>query len=191
LLFYLLDNPMAGNSGTSISWWILFVVRQGLLFEFARIGEVFWVEIMALRSKLFTRALGPYVALAIIQSKGWPYMCIFWPVLDFCFLYGSNDFVKHWVSYCFLDSMFCACRQCLMFTYLHYSMQLFWQQYLDLFNTNNPVNGVTDARIYFRILFMFLFVGVIVSLKRLTLAIYLGRRTVQHFGQEVSLLRND
>jgi len=98
LLFYLLDNPMAGNSGTSVSWWILFVVRQGILFEFARLGEVFWVEIMALRSKLFSSAFGPYVALAVIQSKGWPYLCIFWPVLDFCFLYGTNPFVKHWVS---------------------------------------------------------------------------------------------
>jgi hypothetical protein len=98
LLFYMFDNPMAGNSGTSVSWWIIFVARQGLLFEFARVGEVFWVEIMALRSKLFTTAFGPYVALAIIQSKGWPYMCIFWPVLDFCFLYGSNPFVRHWVS---------------------------------------------------------------------------------------------
>ena len=100
LLFYLLDNPTV-NTGTSVSWYILFAVRQALLFEFARIGEVFWVEIMALRSRLFTDAFGPYVALAIIQSKGWPYMCIFWPVLDFCFLYGSNPFVRHWVSYIF------------------------------------------------------------------------------------------
>ena len=97
LLYYLLDNPTV-NTGTSVSWYILFAVRQALLFEFARVGEVFWVEIMALRSRLFTSAFGPYVALAIIQSKGWPYMCIFWPVLDFCFLYGSNPFVKHWVS---------------------------------------------------------------------------------------------
>lgn len=67
-------------------------------------------------------------------------------------------------------------------------LQLFWQQYLDMFNENNPVNGITDAPIYLRILFAFLFVGVIVSLKRLTLAIYLGRRTVKHFGQELETL---
>ena len=72
LLFYMLDNPMAGESGTSISWWILFLgVRQVLMFEFTRVGEVFWVEIVALRSKIFNMAVGPYVSLALIQSKGW------------------------------------------------------------------------------------------------------------------------
>jgi hypothetical protein len=71
-LFYLFDNPMAGDTGTSISWWILFVgVRQPIIFEFTRVGEVFWVEIFALRSKLFNRAVGPYVSLAFIQSSGW------------------------------------------------------------------------------------------------------------------------
>ncbi|KAL3792577.1 hypothetical protein HJC23_005547 [Cyclotella cryptica] len=161
VLFYIFDNPMAGDTGTSVSWWILFVARQALIFEFARVGEVFWVEIMALRSKLFTTAFGPYVALAIIQSKGWPYICIFWPVLDFCFLYGSNEFVMHW---------------------------LFWQNYLDIFNSINPVNGVTDNAIYLRFLLMSVFVGAVVSLKRLALAIYLGRRTVKHFGQELEKL---
>ncbi|KAL3788966.1 hypothetical protein ACHAW5_005622 [Stephanodiscus triporus] len=72
LLFYMFDNPMAGDTGTSISWWILFVgVRQPIIFEFTRMGEVFWVEIFALRSKLFNRAVGPYVSLAFIQSSGW------------------------------------------------------------------------------------------------------------------------
>lgn len=71
LLYYIFDNPMAGDTGTSVSWWILFVVRQGMMFEFAFVGEVFWVEIMALRSRLFSNAFGPYVALGIIQSKGW------------------------------------------------------------------------------------------------------------------------
>lgn len=70
----------------------------------------------------------------------------------------------------------------------HALLQLFWQQYLDIFNGNNPVNGVTDANIYLRILLSFVFVGVIVSLKRLSLAIYLGRRTVNHFGQELETL---
>ena len=72
LLFYMLDNPMAGETGTSISWWILFLgVRQVIIFELTRVGEVFWVEILALRSKVFNMAVGPYVSLAFIQSKGW------------------------------------------------------------------------------------------------------------------------
>ena len=71
LLYYIFQNPMAGDTGTSVSWWILFAVRQGMMFEFATVGEVFWVEIMALRSRLFSNAFGPYVALGIIQSRGW------------------------------------------------------------------------------------------------------------------------
>lgn len=65
-------------------------------------------------------------------------------------------------------------------------LQLFWQLYLDVFTEINPVSGVTDSEIYLRILLSLMFVGVVVSLKRLMLAIYLGRRTVAHFGQEVS-----
>jgi hypothetical protein len=73
LLFYMLGNPMAsGDLGASISWWIIFVgVRQPIIFECTRIGEVFWVELMALRSRSFNRLVGPYVSLLIIQSSGW------------------------------------------------------------------------------------------------------------------------
>jgi hypothetical protein len=73
LLYYMLGNPMAsGDLGASISWWIIFVgVRQPIIFECTRIGEVFWVELMALRSRSFNRLVGPYVSLLIIQSSGW------------------------------------------------------------------------------------------------------------------------
>lgn len=72
VLFYMFDNPMAGNSGTSVSWWILFLgVRQPIIFELTLVGEVFWVEIFALRSKLFNRVVGPYISLVFIQSRGW------------------------------------------------------------------------------------------------------------------------
>ncbi|KAL3810970.1 hypothetical protein ACHAXA_005386, partial [Cyclostephanos tholiformis] len=162
LLFYMLDNPMAGDTGTSISWWILFVgVRQPIIFEFTRVGEVFWVEILALRSKLFNRAVGPYVSLAFIQSSGWPYIVCFWAVLNFAFLYGNLQFHKHW---------------------------LFWQEQLDLFNSNNPAGVVTEAETYFKFLLSCIFVGAVVSFKRLFLAIYLGRREVTHFSGELELL---
>ena len=109
-------------------------------------------------------------------------MMIFWPVLDFCFLYGSHPFPKHWVSSRCLNSKLESCMLKPSLSFL----QLFWQLHLDVFNEINPVSGVTDAEIYLRILLSLMFVGVVVSLKRLMLAIYLGRRTVAHFGQEVS-----
>jgi hypothetical protein len=71
ILFYMFDNPMAGNTGTSISWWIIFLgARQAITMGLTRIGQVFWVEILALRSRLFNTIVGPYVSYAIIQSKG-------------------------------------------------------------------------------------------------------------------------
>jgi len=132
-----------------------------VIFEFARVGEIFWIEILALRSSFFNMVVGPYLALAVIQSRGWPYICIFWPVLNFCFLYGNHEFAKHW---------------------------LFWQDMLDIFNEVNPVDGVTDDNFYFRLLMVMIFIGVTVSLKRLTIALYLGRRTVEHFGVELEKL---
>jgi len=122
LLFYIFDNPLAGNTNTSISWWMLFLgVRQPIIFELARVGEVFWVEIMALRSTGFNSVVGPYISLAIIQSYGWPYILTFWAILDFVFLYGDYEFPRHW---------------------------LFWQKKIDLFNSSNPVEGVTNAEVY-------------------------------------------
>ncbi|KAL7461908.1 hypothetical protein ACHAXS_002314, partial [Conticribra weissflogii] len=63
-----------------------------------------------------------------------------------------------------------------------------WQDKLDLFNEVNPVDGITDNNFYFRLLMVMIFIGVTVSLKRLTIALYLGRRTVEHFGVELEKL---
>ena len=90
-----------------------------------------------------------------------PYIITFWAGLDFVFLYGSHQFPKHW---------------------------LYWQHKLDLFNAANPVEGITDAPEYLQILLAMIFVGVMVSLKRLCIAIYLGRREVTHFGSELEEL---
>ena len=90
-----------------------------------------------------------------------PYVTCFWAVLDFCFLYGPHKFAQHW---------------------------LYWQNLLDLFNAGNPAGSVTYSDLYMRILLCMIFVGATVSLKRLFLAIYLGRRTVKHFGSELEML---
>lgn len=88
----------------------------------------------------------------------WPYNICFWAVLDFALLYGNFEFPRHW---------------------------LFWQDKLGIFNAKNPVNGVTDSEGYMRLLFTCIFFGIAASLKRLVLALYLGRRTVMHFNTEL------
>jgi hypothetical protein len=66
--------------------------------------------------------------------------------------------------------------------------RLFWQEQLDLFNSNNPAGVVTEDETYFKFLLSCIFVGAVVSLKRLFLAIYLGRREVTHFSGELEML---
>jgi len=85
----------------------------------------------------------------------------FWAILDFVMLYGDYPFPRHW---------------------------LFWQKRVDMFNENNPTVGITDSEIYMRILIACIVVGVSVSLKRLLLSIFLGRRTIKHFGAELESL---
>ena len=88
----------------------------------------------------------------------WPYNICFWAVLDFAFLYGNHPFARHW---------------------------LFWQDKLDVFNDKNPVVGITNSNAYMRLLLTCIFVGIAASVKRLFLAVYLGRRTVAHFNAEM------
>lgn len=57
-----------------------------------------------------------------------------------------------------------------------------------MFNDVNPVVGVTDSEVYLRLLLSCIFFGILASLKRLFLAIYLGRRMVTHFGHELETL---
>jgi hypothetical protein len=47
------------------------------------------------------------------------------------------------------------------------------------------VQGVTSSNGYMRLLFTCIFIGIATSLKRLFLAVYLGRRTVAHFNAEL------
>ncbi len=57
-----------------------------------------------------------------------------------------------------------------------------------MFNSSNPVVGIVNSELYLRILLSCVFFGVAASLKRLFLAIYLGRRAVTHFGPELETL---
>ena len=66
--------------------------------------------------------------------------------------------------------------------------RLFWQEQLDVFNSKNPAGYVTGDETYFKFLLACIFVGAVVSLKRLFLAIFLGRREVTHFSSELEML---
>ena len=80
----------------SVSWWFLFMgVRQVVTFMLARMTEVIVIDFLCLRTQWTARVLGPFIALFIVQSKGWPIRFIFWGMYDFALLYGDHKFARH------------------------------------------------------------------------------------------------
>ena len=136
----------------SYSWWALFFVRQTFLLSCIRAGEVFTIDILALRTPLFVKTVGSFATLMVVQARGWPYILTFWSLADFCFLFGNYAFARHW---------------------------LFWQDWIELFTESNPAGDFLHSTFYMRILLAMMFVGVITSLKRLWLATFLGRRSCE------------
>jgi hypothetical protein len=155
ILFYGAGNPMAGSHGVeeeaiavlgdgndqgwvhaSWSWWVLFFVRQAFLLSCVKAGEVVSIDIFALRTPIFLKVAGSFATLMIVQARGWPYIITFWALADFCFLFGSHKFANHvsedLISHGFLNIVYLA-HHC-FFT----PQWLYWQDWLDIFNENNP-----------------------------------------------------
>eukprot|EP00579_Thalassiosira_antarctica_P000217 CAMPEP_0201866770 /NCGR_PEP_ID=MMETSP0902-20130614/1236_1 /ASSEMBLY_ACC=CAM_ASM_000551 /TAXON_ID=420261 /ORGANISM="Thalassiosira antarctica, Strain CCMP982" /LENGTH=1631 /DNA_ID=CAMNT_0048391801 /DNA_START=121 /DNA_END=5016 /DNA_ORIENTATION=+ len=171
ILYYALDNPMAGqgtvddelgfSENASWSWWVIFLVRQAFLLSCVKAGEVISIDILALRTPLFLKTIGSFATLMIVQARGWPYVLTFWSLMDFCFLFGTHSFAKHW---------------------------LFWQDWIAMFTASNPAGNFLFSNFYIRILLAMMFVGVSTSLKRLWLATFLGRRSFAHYGPELEII---
>lgn len=180
ILFYLAGNPPTGivdrsastsNSTVntdsepidpkqaSYSYWILFFVRQVFTFTLARALQVFIIDFLCLSTKTAVNLLGNMVTLLIIQSRGWPFMLVFWGLLNFGLLQGSSRFVDHW---------------------------LYWQDVLTIFNGENPSGGIPSSDWNRRILLVAICVGAAVSLKRLWLGLYLGRKTYTNYAEDLA-----
>eukprot|EP00569_Conticribra_weissflogii_P014890 CAMPEP_0171391814 /NCGR_PEP_ID=MMETSP0880-20121228/1528_1 /TAXON_ID=67004 /ORGANISM="Thalassiosira weissflogii, Strain CCMP1336" /LENGTH=1734 /DNA_ID=CAMNT_0011904567 /DNA_START=216 /DNA_END=5420 /DNA_ORIENTATION=+ len=167
-LYYGAGNPMAGeptfdengkvSEPASWSWWVLFVVRQFFLLSCVKAGEVISIDILALRTPIFIKTIGSFATLMIVQARGWPYVIMFWGIVDFAFLFGYHKFALHW---------------------------LFWQDWLDVFTMKNPPGNFLSSSLYLRILLCMIFVGLFTALKRLWLATFLGRRSYDHYGPEL------
>jgi len=81
----------------SVSWWILFLgVRQVITFTLAKSFQALVIDFLALRKRWFIRLFGPCVTLIIVQSRGWPFILLFWALFDFALLYGDTRFARHW-----------------------------------------------------------------------------------------------
>jgi hypothetical protein len=176
ILYHFVDNPHTGkgpwNEGdsqlnatdtaedgpvekvenkASISWWIIFIcLREVGIVIIAKCVEAVVVEFLAIQSLAVLNSFGPGLTLLLVQSKGWPFLTSTWGILNLLLVNGNTPFNRQW---------------------------LFWQDLWGLFNERNPSGDVTNALWFFRISVITSILGVVVSIKRVMVGVYLGRQT--------------
>mmetsp|Transcript_57467 Transcript_57467/g.140251 ORF Transcript_57467/g.140251 Transcript_57467/m.140251 type:complete len:1224 (-) Transcript_57467:76-3747(-) len=171
ILFYFGGNPPSGKAvdradpGTepSTSWWLIYTVRQVLTFSMAVATQAFVIDFLCVGTNAMVKLAGPMVTLFIVQGKGWPFVVWAWSLYDFALLYGNNKFARHW---------------------------LYYQDYIGLFNSENPAGHVVDSDWNRKILLIGVAVSLTTALKRFVVGLYLGRQTFHHFGDQLAKVMN-
>lgn len=96
VLYHAFDNPDLGREGASISWFVLFLLRQAVCGSLALASQSFVIDFLTLRMKWTVRVFGPLATLVLVQSKGYPFIMMAWAVYDLALLSGRHVFAKHW-----------------------------------------------------------------------------------------------
>jgi hypothetical protein len=156
-LFYILGNPV-GLLAASYSWWILFVIRQIVTFMVAQATQFLLIDVFVLETKLALMIFGRVVTLIAMQAKGWPMLLLFWSLTNYGFLYGDRRYVKHWI---------------------------YWQKMFRIFNEENPSGGVTSNTWYGSILLAIGVCSFIAMVKRVLVAVFLGRKKYATYGRKM------
>jgi hypothetical protein len=116
----------------------------------AQVTQAFIIDFLAIRTTLTIKLFGPMVTLLIVQSKGWPCLGFFWAMFNFALVVGDSPFSNHW---------------------------LYWQDWVDMMNRSNPAGNVTSSLTFYRVCAVTMGVCAAVSVKRLVIGLYLGRKT--------------
>ena len=159
ITFYAVERPSDSEDGASVSWYLIFCARQLVTLSLALASQIFIIDFLCVSTKNVLRLFGQFVTLLLVMSKGWPFVVFMWSIYDFAMLYGDHPFAKHW---------------------------LYWQNTIDLFNEANPGGNVVNSPWNRDILLIGLCVSFLVSLKRFTFGLYLGRKTVNHYGEKLA-----
>lgn len=159
ILFYFFDNPTS-DSGASVSWWLVLVCRELVVFSMALAMQIFVIDFLALGTELILRSCGPIVTLIVVHAKGWPFVTFCWGMLSFGLLYGSS-FARHW---------------------------LYFQDTIKIFSEINPDGGILERLWYERVLLIATSVSVVVTLKRFLVSLFLGRQTFFHHCEQLANL---
>jgi hypothetical protein len=149
ILYYLAGNP-TGPYGATYSWWCLFVARLGVTSTLAKAQQYILIDYIALETSFYIRTFGRIFTLMLIQSKGWPCLVFFWGQWNFTLTYGNGAFARHW---------------------------LFWLgDNIEIFGDNNDSNGIQANSTYAKILVVIMCVGVLIAVKRLLVALLIGKK---------------
>jgi hypothetical protein len=155
ILFYVLESGLLeidflpGNA--TFCWWLIFSARQCVTLDVARIVQWILVDYIALSSKIAVRIFGPLLTLVAIQSHGWPFLATWWSLLDLIFLYGNNKFQQNWFH--------------------AYELATFAED-------ESGGNAILVSETYLRLLLSVLVAGLAATIKRTSLAMYFGQKTV-------------
>jgi hypothetical protein len=155
VVYYHLGNPnlefMPGHA--SVAWWLIFVGRQCITLELARLTQWLLVDKIILGTRVAVKCLGPLPTLYAIQAKGWPIMLALWAIADLFLLHGDNRFQQHW----------------------------FYFTGISIFKDANSGVYILTSPTYLRMLLSMLVAGLATAGKRTAVAMYFGRRTFSEF----------
>jgi len=145
---------------TTVSWFFLFLIRLIVTFYLAILAQKIIIDAFCLTSLslMVTKFIGPIIILTLIQSKGWPFLITAWGGINFAMLYGDSQFARHW---------------------------LYWQDWWDLFNENNPSGGFTSNELYRHILLTLVSLGIATAIKRVAFGLLFGKQSYQNFNKQV------
>eukprot|EP00586_Coscinodiscus_wailesii_P020942 CAMPEP_0172493634 /NCGR_PEP_ID=MMETSP1066-20121228/25037_1 /TAXON_ID=671091 /ORGANISM="Coscinodiscus wailesii, Strain CCMP2513" /LENGTH=878 /DNA_ID=CAMNT_0013263857 /DNA_START=100 /DNA_END=2736 /DNA_ORIENTATION=+ len=162
-LFYYVNNVevVFFPAEASLSWWLVFLVRQLVTFNLAKAFEYVIVQVMALRGHVWQRLFGPLTTLFLIQAQGWPFRVAVWGILDLFLLHGDSPFIKNWL----------------------YKLQIPL-----LSAEHNPDDGILMSETYLGVLLSLVLLGSAWSVKRTVIAWSSMRRNFDHFEEKLEKL---
>ncbi|KAG7359816.1 mechanosensitive ion channel [Nitzschia inconspicua] len=166
ILFYYCGNPLPPEflpGSATLSWWFNFTGRQLVIFELARVSQFFMIDLVVLHTRAVSRALGPWVTIFCLQSKGWPFIVGSWGVWALLLLQGNSNFDYHW----------------LYFTGIR------------IYSAGNSGSYIINSEVYLRILLAMIVTGVFTTLKRTLSTLYFGRRMFDAYKPRLEEILND
>ena len=146
-ILYYFMGNPEGPYNSSYSWWLIFIVRLSVTRLLAQLSQFILIDFICLETRLAVMSVGRMLTLMAVQAKGWPLVSVLWAAWNLAILGKANS---HWLS---------------------------MQTFFDIFNSKNYGGDFLVSDTYRRILAAVFIVGFVVMVKRVCIALVLGKRT--------------